>query len=135
VDGGGSAASSAIGLGKSLFGGLGFNAFNPALVGRAILQAAFPAADDDLGAGPRWPHAVHDAARPRSLTVPFARARAYDAVTGPTPLASLEVRAAVRRHAETSELLLGLTSPGRLGESCALCSSSIGGGWLVAGAR
>jgi len=32
----------AIGLGKLLFGGLGFNVFNPALVGRAFLQAAFP---------------------------------------------------------------------------------------------
>ncbi len=34
----------AIGLGKELFGGLGYNIFNPALVGRAFLQAAFPVA-------------------------------------------------------------------------------------------
>ncbi len=34
----------AVGPGKMLFGGLGFNAFNPALVGRAFLQAAFPVA-------------------------------------------------------------------------------------------
>jgi len=34
----------AIGLGKQIFGGLGYNIFNPALVGRAFLQAAFPAA-------------------------------------------------------------------------------------------
>ncbi len=34
----------AVGLGKMLFGGLGFNVFNPALVGRAFLQAAFPIA-------------------------------------------------------------------------------------------
>ena len=34
----------AIGLGKQIFGGLGFNIFNPALVGRAFLQAAFPVA-------------------------------------------------------------------------------------------
>ncbi|MBL8227224.1 MAG: RnfABCDGE type electron transport complex subunit D [Bryobacterales bacterium] len=33
-----------VGLGKMAFGGLGFNAFNPALVGRAFLQASFPAA-------------------------------------------------------------------------------------------
>lgn len=33
-----------IALGKTLFGGLGFNVFNPALVGRAFLQAAFPVA-------------------------------------------------------------------------------------------
>lgn len=34
----------AIGLGKALFGGIGFNVFNPALVGRAFGQAAFPTA-------------------------------------------------------------------------------------------
>ena len=33
-----------IGVGKMLFGGLGYNIFNPALVGRAFLQAAFPVA-------------------------------------------------------------------------------------------
>lgn len=32
----------AISIGKQVFGGLGFNIFNPALVGRAFLQAAFP---------------------------------------------------------------------------------------------
>jgi len=32
----------AIGIGKEIFGGLGYNIFNPALVGRAFLQAAFP---------------------------------------------------------------------------------------------
>jgi Na+-translocating ferredoxin:NAD+ oxidoreductase subunit D len=34
----------AIALGKALFGGIGFNVFNPALVGRAFAQAAFPSA-------------------------------------------------------------------------------------------
>mgnify|MGYP003406552504 CR=1 FL=1 len=34
----------AIGLGKAIFGGLGGNIFNPALVGRAFVQAAFPTA-------------------------------------------------------------------------------------------
>ncbi|MEQ9568894.1 MAG: RnfABCDGE type electron transport complex subunit D, partial [Longimicrobiales bacterium] len=33
-----------LGFGKLLFGGLGQNVFNPALVGRAFLQAAFPIA-------------------------------------------------------------------------------------------
>jgi electron transport complex protein RnfD len=32
----------AISLGKQVFGGLGYNIFNPALVGRAFLQSAFP---------------------------------------------------------------------------------------------
>ena len=34
----------AIGIGKQAFGGLGYNIFNPALVGRAFLQTAFPVA-------------------------------------------------------------------------------------------
>jgi Na+-translocating ferredoxin:NAD+ oxidoreductase subunit D len=34
----------AVGPAKMLFGGLGFNVFNPALVARAFLQAAFPVA-------------------------------------------------------------------------------------------
>ena len=34
----------AVAPGKMIFGGLGFNVFNPALVGRAFLQAAFPSA-------------------------------------------------------------------------------------------
>ncbi len=33
----------AIGIGKEIFGGLGCNIFNPALLGRAFLSAAFPA--------------------------------------------------------------------------------------------
>lgn len=34
----------AISVGKQVFGGLGYNVFNPALVGRAFLSTAFPAA-------------------------------------------------------------------------------------------
>ena len=34
----------AISIGKQVFGGLGYNIFNPALVGRAFLQTAFPVA-------------------------------------------------------------------------------------------
>ena len=34
----------AIGMGKMLFGGLGYNILNPALVGRAFVQAAFSVA-------------------------------------------------------------------------------------------
>jgi Na+-translocating ferredoxin:NAD+ oxidoreductase subunit D len=37
-------AVAAMALGKQLFGGLGHNIFNPALVGRAFLQIAFPVA-------------------------------------------------------------------------------------------
>ena len=38
------AGFAAIALGKALFGGIGFNVLNPALVGRAFVQAAFPVA-------------------------------------------------------------------------------------------
>lgn len=38
------AAFVAIALGKAIFGGVGHNLFNPALVGRAFVQAAFPVA-------------------------------------------------------------------------------------------
>lgn len=58
----------AIAIGKQAFGGLGQNIFNPALVGRAFLLAAWPT----------------------QMTV-FAlpwRARAFEGVTGATPLAS-----------------------------------------------
>lgn len=34
----------AVAIGKQVFGGLGYNVFNPALVGRAFLQTAFPVA-------------------------------------------------------------------------------------------
>lgn len=37
-------AVAAVALGKQIFGGLGHNIFNPALVGRAFLQIAFPVA-------------------------------------------------------------------------------------------
>ncbi|HTY04366.1 MAG TPA: RnfABCDGE type electron transport complex subunit D [Rhodocyclaceae bacterium] len=38
------AGFTAITLGKAIFGGIGHNLFNPALVGRAFVQAAFPVA-------------------------------------------------------------------------------------------
>ncbi len=73
----------AVGLGKALFGGLGQNPFNPALVGRAFLQAAFPVAMTTwmpaFGAGrfSTLPSAT--------LTAPFMRGTP-DAFSGATPL-------------------------------------------------
>ncbi len=40
----------AIGLGKAIFGGIGHNLFNPALVGRAFVQARIPLGDRRLHA-------------------------------------------------------------------------------------
>jgi electron transport complex protein RnfD len=90
---------------KMMFGGLGFNLFNPALAGRAFMMATFPLA---MTAG--W-------AAPRP-----GFARALDAVTTPTPLAALKehgLDAAMRLVAGPgspwSGLLLGFR-PGSIGE-------------------
>jgi electron transport complex protein RnfD len=75
----------AVGLTKSLFGGLGYNVFNPALVGRAFLQAAFPVAMTS------WVPAFADGRFTRlpssTLTLPFTTP-VYDAITSATPLSA-----------------------------------------------
>lgn len=88
----------AIAIGKQVFGGLGNNIFNPALVGRAFLQAAFPVAMTS------W-------APPVTLQV--------DTATFATPLAELKLQAAAP-EALTSikDLFLGNTG-GCLGETSA----------------
>jgi electron transport complex protein RnfD len=100
----------AVGVGKALCGGLGCNAFNPALVGRAFLQAAFPQAMT------HWslPFAADRFSEiPSSvLAFPFAEP-AYDAVTAATPLSQMKFDAI---QAGNPDLLWGLTS-GSLGET------------------
>lgn len=88
------AGFSAIWLGKSLFGGLGHNAFNPALVGRAFVQAAFPSAMNTWApalAPGRFTEFI-----PSTLTLPLMQpndisawvaANMVDGFTGATPLA------------------------------------------------
>lgn len=83
----------AIALGKALFGGIGFNVLNPALVGRAFVQAAFPVAITTwvpAYAPNRFTEFV-----PTTFTLPFMTPpditdwakRAVDGFTGATPLA------------------------------------------------
>lgn len=102
-----------VALGKFLFGGLGYNAFNPALVGRAFLQAAFPVAMTS------WTPAFaagRFAQLPAStFTAPFA-APAYDGIAGATPLSLFKFEG---RLTGSGDLLLGLTS-GSAGETCAV---------------
>ena len=114
----------AIAVGKFLFGGLGSNAFNPALVGRAFLQAAFPQAMTHWG----MPFAENRFVElPASiLAIPFAQP-GYDAVTTATPLAAMKFDSI---QAENPELLFGLTS-GSVGETCAALIF-LGGAYLVA---
>jgi electron transport complex protein RnfD len=73
----------AIGIGKLLFGGLGYNIFNPALIGRAFLMAAFPVA---LTTWPRAGTGGFWTLRGDTFALPFAAARHTDAVTAATPL-------------------------------------------------
>jgi electron transport complex protein RnfD len=83
----------AIGLGKALFGGIGRNVFNPALVGRAFVQAAFPVAITTWV--PAFAPGRFAEFIPTTFTAPFmtppdidawAKA-AVDGFTGATPLA------------------------------------------------
>jgi len=84
----------AIALGKALFGGLGYNPFNPALVGRAFVQAAFPSAISSFI--PAYAPQRFVEFSPSTLTVPlmipadnagWIKSAGVDAFTGATPLA------------------------------------------------
>lgn len=90
----------AVGLGKHVFGGLGHNIFNPALVGRAFLQTAFPVAMTTWTA-------------PAALSV--------DAVTVATPLGNLKFDAALLEGTLTpvKDLFWGNVG-GSLGETSAI---------------
>lgn len=83
----------AIAFGKQIFGGLGYNIFNPALLGRAFLMAAFPRLLT-------------------SWTEPFS----LDAVTLATPLAQMKFS---HSFVSYKSLFLGNVS-GCLGETSAL---------------
>lgn len=74
----------AIALGKVAWGGLGNNLFNPALVGRAFLQAAFPIALTTW-VPPQGLLALYSG----NLALPFLHGPA-DAVTAATPLGQMK---------------------------------------------
>jgi electron transport complex protein RnfD len=83
----------AVAPGKMLFGGMGFNVFNPALVGRAFLQAAFPVAI--MGYTPALPVHRFTEFIPTTFALPLIKAapltawiaqNRVDAFTGATPL-------------------------------------------------
>jgi Na+-translocating ferredoxin:NAD+ oxidoreductase subunit D len=73
-----------VAMGKALFGGLGYNTFNPALVGRAVLQAAFPVAMTTWIPG--FTGGRFSSLPSSTLTLPFTEP-AVDAITSATPLA------------------------------------------------
>jgi electron transport complex protein RnfD len=81
-------AAFAIGLGKMVFGGLGFNLFNPALLGRAFLMACFPLPMTSAWAAPRvWFGAPLDAvtaATPLAIVKEHGVAAGLHALAGPS---------------------------------------------------
>jgi electron transport complex protein RnfD len=114
----------AIALGKFIFGGLGYNVFNPALVGRAVLQAAFPVAITTWSAS-FLPERFGELSS-STLTFPFMTPT-VDAITGATPLSAFKFE---QITTNTQELALGLIS-GSTGETCAALII-LGGLYLIA---
>jgi electron transport complex protein RnfD len=100
-----------IGFGKLVFGGLGQNVFNPALLGRAFLQAAFPAVmttwPGSPGEIPSWSQLRGD-----NLAIPFA-SPSTDAVTGATPLGLMKFEST---PTDVTRLMIGDIS-GSVGET------------------
>lgn len=126
----------AVGLGKALFGGLGHNVMNPALIGRAFVQAAFPAAITSWT--PIFLQGRFTEFIPSTLTAPFMQppdvaawiaAGSADAFSGATPLALHKFE-----HVTTSasQLLTGMTA-GSTGETSALII--LAGGLYLAARR
>jgi electron transport complex protein RnfD len=85
----------AIAIGKQVFGGLGQNIFNPALVGRVFLMASWP-----------------------KYMTSFTKALNYDAITSATPLALLKEGKAID-NLSYLDLFLGKRG-GCIGEVCIL---------------
>ncbi|MCO5724585.1 RnfABCDGE type electron transport complex subunit D [Robiginitalea marina] len=110
----------AIGVAKLSFGGLGYNIFNPALVGRVFLLVSFPVQMT------LWPTAVEN------------NASLVDAMTGATTLGLIkegvqfgETMTAISPNLPpVQDMLLGITS-GSLGEMSAL-ALILGGVFLIA---
>lgn len=113
-----------IALGKVVFGGLGCNIFNPALVGRAFLQAAFPATMTTWY--PSFSGQRFSDVPDTLFTLPFASPVFSDALTGATPLAAMKFTGS---DTGVLDLVLGLTS-GSLGETCSLVIL-LGGIYLI----
>jgi len=118
----------AIALTKVMFGGIGFNVFNPALVGRAFVQAAFPVAITTWT--PAFAPGRFTEFIPSTLTLPFVVPKsvagwveriAVDGYTGATPLALQKFGDGNLEHVTTqnADLFFGMTA-GSAGETSAL---------------
>jgi len=108
-----------IGFGKLIFGGLGQNIFNPALLGRAFLQAAFPVA---LTTWPAVEGVPWWSLRGDNFALPLMSAN-VDAVTTATPLGLMKFEQVTT---PVADLAFGTTA-GSLGETGALLILVCGG--------
>ena len=86
----------AISLGKQVFGGLGKNPFNPALVGRAVLLISFP---EQMTTWPKPSPGVFP-----TCAANVAAGRNIDAISAATPLGILKEEGALVAEAEVSLL-------------------------------
>ena len=102
----------AVGMGKVIWGGLGQNIFNPALLGRAFLQAAFPTAITTWSP----PDGHYLIPRGTNMALPLMQGERVDTITTATPLALMKFE---DQSTEILRLLLGNTG-GSLGETCGI---------------
>lgn len=100
-----------IALGKVIWGGIGHNLFNPALLGRAFLLATFPIAMTT------WVAPAAEGGffsiNPANLALPFMQAPPIDGVTAATPLGLMKFQ---QQATPLTELAFGKIG-GSLGET------------------
>jgi electron transport complex protein RnfD len=99
----------AVAIGKQVFGGLGYNIFNPALVGRAFILAAWPGKATSFTGTISWGAWVGSLdIRPASWAV--------DSISTATPLTLLKLQG---QATPLLDLIIG-NIPGSLGETSAV---------------
>ncbi|HOX37389.1 MAG TPA: RnfABCDGE type electron transport complex subunit D [Candidatus Brocadiia bacterium] len=104
----------AMGLGKHVFGGLGYNIWNPALIARAVLQLAYPSRMNLSG----WPQP--------GLRLPAVHAisgASPDATSQASPLAKEMLQKMMDKFIDRMDTYAGLLVgglPGSMGETCRL---------------
>ena len=99
----------AIAIGKQVFGGLGYNIFNPALVGRAFILAAWP------GNATSWTGTISWGTWSRSLGI-GPGSWMIDGISTATPLTLLKLQG---QATPPLHLIIG-NVPGSLGETSAI---------------